>query len=120
MELPQGIDKILPQDVFKEIVALHNDKSLTGLEKRRRAESIFRKVPKEMRDKMPLPPHFDRLPNDVKQRIKDIFFDDKLSFEEKSEKARLFIKTLPEDQRKAVRPPGFDSLPEDVRLYNEN
>lgn len=116
MDLAPGLDKVLPPDVFKQIVELHTDKSLNGLEKRRKADEIFRKVPKEIREKMPLPPHFEKLPDEVKAKIKEVFFNDSLSFEEKNDKLRAYVKTLPEDKRKELRPPGFNSLPEVVGI----
>ena len=113
-QLPEGIDKILPPETFQQLIAIHGDKNINGLERRRKLDELMRKVPKDVRDKIPLPPHLAKLPADVQSELRKIYFDDSLSFEDKAEKGRLYMKGLPEDTRKLIAPPGFENIPEDV------
>lgn len=115
-QLPEGLDKLLAPDVYQSLISIHSDKSIDGLTRRRKLDELFRKVPDEIKQKMPLPPHLAKIPTNVQEDLKKIFYDNSLSFEDKAEKSRVYIKGLPEDVRKTIAPPGFENLPEEVSL----
>ena len=74
-------------------------------------------MPAEQRDRLPLPPNFDRLAADVQQKVRGHLSDFSIDWDERHRRIHELIRALPLEQRRLLRPPpppGFESLPADV------
>ncbi|KAH7730596.1 Protein Y75B7AR.1 [Aphelenchoides avenae] len=115
---PPGFEDVLPKDVYSALVAVHRNQSMTVKQKKQAIDEIMRKVPVEIREKLPLPPGFDRLPAEKLKSIRGILTNNALDFDSRHEKLEEFIKSLPKEERRLIRPPpppGFENLPQEIK-----
>uniref|UniRef100_A0A0N4ZLW0 DUF148 domain-containing protein n=1 Tax=Parastrongyloides trichosuri TaxID=131310 RepID=A0A0N4ZLW0_PARTI len=103
----------LPEDVQAQLKKIFVDKSLSFQEKRQKTKEIIKALPEEIRKtiKPPMPPFFEKLPEDVKSKISEIFKDEKLGRREKFEKVRDLIDDLPKDVRDKIIPDESEGVP---------
>uniref|UniRef100_A0AC34QXE9 Uncharacterized protein n=1 Tax=Panagrolaimus sp. JU765 TaxID=591449 RepID=A0AC34QXE9_9BILA len=65
--MPPQLKQILPADTVAKLEAIHNDNSLGFKEKHEKIDKIMSSLPTDILDKIPPPPGFERLPEDVQQ-----------------------------------------------------
>lgn len=73
------------------------------------------KLPAELVQKLPLPNGFERLPEDVQNKMKAIQSDTSLDWDVRMENIRSYIDTLPNDQKILIEP-----LPERFQRYDQS
>lgn len=62
-------------------------------------------LPSDVLDKIPPPPGFSQLPQDVQQKLKEINRNPNMSWEEKQQKTRETIDALPDNLKRLLPPP---------------
>ena len=102
---PPGFKDVLPEETYNELVAIHQDKSISESEKKTKIDQVMSKVSKDVLAKLPLPPNFDKLPQEVQAKAREILHNFSVGFDERHKNLFEFIETLPEEQRELLRPP---------------
>jgi hypothetical protein len=59
-------------------------------------------LPDNILEKLPIPRAFRKLPYDVQQRIRNIYYNKQIPFEEKLDRLDEILGTLPQDQLKMI------------------
>lgn len=114
---PPGFEAVLSPSIFKQLMAVHENVALSVPEKKQRIDHILSLVPQEQLERLPLPPHFERLSPETIQRVRKIMQDFSLDWDARHQKVDEFVRSLPREERRLLRPtiPGFEALPEEVR-----
>ncbi|VDO74343.1 unnamed protein product, partial [Haemonchus placei] len=113
-ELPPGFEEVLPEDVVEQFHTIRDSTALTEEQKREKSDKIFSSLPAQIVDKLPWPPHFEDLPKDTLDKIKQIRSDTSLPWGERLHKIFTVIDALPENLRPP--PPPFHRGPRGGRL----
>ncbi|CAD5231444.1 unnamed protein product [Bursaphelenchus xylophilus] len=120
---PPGFEAIVGPSVFKQLVKVHESTDLTVPEKKNMIDLIMRQVPRAQLEKLPLPPGFDLLPFEAIQRVRAIFTNFEINWDERHRLVMNFIQQLPREQRRLLRPsppPFIMELPVEVREQIED
>ncbi|CAD5223935.1 unnamed protein product [Bursaphelenchus okinawaensis] len=115
---PPGFEAIVGPSVFKQLVKVHENADLTVPQKKNMIDLIMRQVPRAQLDKLPLPPGFDQLPYESVQRVRSIFTNFEINWDERHRLVMDFVQQLPREQRRLLRPtppPFVMELPSEVR-----
>nr|CAD2194306.1 unnamed protein product [Meloidogyne enterolobii] len=110
---PPGFEKVLPPEVYQQLLQIHRNPQLTVQQKSLQIDQIMRSLPQNIIDNLPLPPGFDKLPPKYIKEVRKIFGDKSLNFQEKDQKIVEFVHSLPLELRKLTRPPlppAFEKL----------
>jgi hypothetical protein len=107
---PPDAFKWLPTETKEKLKSIYEDHSLRWEERKKMIDEVFDFLPKEVLDKMPLPPGFEKLPQEIQDQAKAINGDLALKWGEKREKIREIIKSLPEEQRRLIPFPRFGGI----------
>ncbi|KAL3113579.1 hypothetical protein niasHT_017135 [Heterodera trifolii] len=97
--MPPELEKILPADVVQKLKAVHADMALNIMQKQDKIDRIMSSLPGEILDQIPAPPGFERLPDDVKNRLKQINRQTNKAWADKQKELQEYVKTLPQEQR---------------------
>ncbi|KAI6227788.1 hypothetical protein M3Y99_01218900 [Aphelenchoides fujianensis] len=103
---PAGFEELLPEDAKAKLIAAHDDRSLSFDERRDRIESVFDELPREILEKLPLPPGLARLPFDAQEPFRALHVDRSIGWRERQTRVHELIKQLPEEQQRLVHPPA--------------
>uniref|UniRef100_A0AC34RPI8 Uncharacterized protein n=1 Tax=Panagrolaimus sp. JU765 TaxID=591449 RepID=A0AC34RPI8_9BILA len=72
-------------------------KEMIAIDKFKELDDLFKSLPDDVLEKLPLPRVFRRLPQDIQLRIRNVYYNKTLTFENKLEKLDEIISELPED-----------------------
>jgi hypothetical protein len=115
---PPGFEFALAPTIYKQLMTVHQNPTLSVEDKKRSIDKIMSMVPQDQLDRLPLPPNFDRLDAENVQRIRQLMHNFQLDWDARHQSVKDFIAQLPMEQRRLLRPqgpPGFDSLPDEVQ-----
>lgn len=102
---PPGFEAIVGPTVFKQLIRIHENPAFSTDDKKAAIDQIMRAVPRSQLDSLPLPPGFDKLPYEEVQRVRAIFTNFDLNWNERHEQVMEFVKNLPKELRRLLRPP---------------
>lgn len=74
-------------------------------QKMKKISEVMDALPDSIRGKLPLPPPFRKLPQDVQQKLHAIQIEHGLTMEQRFKKFRQIIESLPPEQKKLLPPP---------------
>uniref|UniRef100_A0A0K0F9U6 SXP/RAL-2 family protein Ani s 5-like cation-binding domain-containing protein n=1 Tax=Strongyloides venezuelensis TaxID=75913 RepID=A0A0K0F9U6_STRVS len=96
----------LPEDVQEQLKKIFVNKELSFHEKRQQARELIKGLPEEIRKTIrpPMPPFFEKLPEELKSKIEKIFKDDNIGRREKFEKIRDILDEIPKEEREKIFP----------------
>ncbi|KAI3417532.1 hypothetical protein GPALN_013252 [Globodera pallida] len=97
--MPPELEKVLPADVVQKLKAVHGDMALSIMQKQDKIDRIMSALPGEILDQIPAPPGFERLPDEVKARLKKINRQTEKPWADKQKELQAYVKTLPQEQR---------------------
>lgn len=90
--IPPGFDEHLPEDAKQRLIQLHFDRTLNFEQRRDKIEEVLDGLPKEVLEKLPLPPGLERLPEESKAKFKELHMNRDLSWRERHELVQKAIK----------------------------
>lgn len=114
---PPGFELALAPTIYKQLMVVHQNPTLSVEEKKQQVDRIMSMVPQDQLDRLPLPPNFDRLDSENVQRVRQIMHNFKLDWDTRHQNVKDFISQLPVEQRRLLRPPtppGFEQLPQEI------
>ncbi|VDO40254.1 unnamed protein product, partial [Onchocerca flexuosa] len=102
-EPPSEFKGILPPEIFAQLTTIHQDQSLTIPQKIVKIEEIMNTLPEDVLQRLPLPPVFRLLPQDVQKMIKTVRTTKNLTMEEKWLQMIILIESLPKQQHRMLQ-----------------
>uniref|UniRef100_A0A2K6WAG1 SXP/RAL-2 family protein Ani s 5-like cation-binding domain-containing protein n=1 Tax=Onchocerca volvulus TaxID=6282 RepID=A0A2K6WAG1_ONCVO len=102
-EPPPEFKGILPPEIFAKLTAIHQDQSLTIPQKIVKIEEIMNSLPEDVLQRLPLPPVFRLLPQNVQEMIKTVRTTKNLTMEEKWLQMIILIESLPKQQHRLLQ-----------------
>ncbi|KAI6190515.1 hypothetical protein M3Y97_00126400 [Aphelenchoides bicaudatus] len=109
--IPPGFDEHLPDQAKQRLIQLHFNKDLNFEERRDKIEEVLDGLPKDVLEKLPLPPGLERLPEKSKAKFKELHMNRDISWKERQQLVREAVKELPEDEQRLVEPPRPPMMP---------
>ncbi|CAD6191677.1 unnamed protein product [Caenorhabditis auriculariae] len=118
-DLPPGFEAVLPAETVAQLRAVHNDNSLSQMDKQIRIDRIMVNLPAEVHDRLPKPPGFSMLPADAQARLNALHRDASLDFHARQKAIRQVLESLPAEYQRLLPPPppppGFQHMPAPVQ-----
>ncbi|VDM99530.1 unnamed protein product [Thelazia callipaeda] len=108
---PLEFQSILPVETFAQLTAIHQNQSLTIPQKIAKIDAVMNELPRDILQRLPLPPIYRTLPKNIQALIKNIQLAENISIHEKWRKIKNIIQSLPEDQRRMFPQELFDFPP---------
>ncbi|EFO27821.1 hypothetical protein LOAG_00657 [Loa loa] len=102
-EPPFELKGILPPATFSQLTAIHQNQSLTIPQKIAEIDEIINSLPVDVLQRLPLPPVFRSLPQDVQEMIKVVRTAKNLTVQEKWLQMTVIIESLPEEQKRILQ-----------------
>ncbi|VDM08264.1 unnamed protein product [Wuchereria bancrofti] len=90
---------ILPPITFAQLTSIHQDQSLTVQQKIMKIDEILNALPEDILQRLPLPPVFRLLPQEIQEMIKIVRTAKNLTMQEKWLQMTILIESLPQEQR---------------------
>ncbi|CAK5068464.1 unnamed protein product [Meloidogyne enterolobii] len=96
--VPPGFETVLPIEVLQKLRELHKNTNIPLTQKQSEFDKIMTSVSPKLLAKLPLPPGFEALPSNIKEKIKEINGDSSIDWSKKHLKVKELIGTLPQQQ----------------------
>ncbi|VDK56938.1 unnamed protein product [Cylicostephanus goldi] len=74
-ELPPGFEEVLPQEVIAQLRAVHENNQMTAEQQHEAIDRIMTTLPEELIQRLPQPPGFENLPQNIREQLKTIHHD---------------------------------------------
>ncbi|KAI1712181.1 hypothetical protein DdX_09725 [Ditylenchus destructor] len=103
--MPPELESVLPAETVTALKAIHTDPSLNFQQKQEQIDKMMVQLPVEILDKIPTPPGFDQLPEEVRNRIKSINRNKDKAWAEKQTELQQYVQSLPADQKALLMGP---------------
>ncbi|KAI1724086.1 hypothetical protein Ddc_05288 [Ditylenchus destructor] len=103
--IPPELEAVLPAETVTALKAIHTDPSLNFQQKQEQIDKMMVQLPVETLDKIPTPPGFDQLPEEVRNRIKAINRNKDKAWAEKQTELQQYVQSLPADQKALLMGP---------------
>ncbi|KAI1724076.1 hypothetical protein Ddc_05278 [Ditylenchus destructor] len=74
----------LPKEHFNKLIQIYSNQTITAMDRERAAVNYFSAaLSPELKEKMPVPFGFRRLPAELQNKVKDLYYQDGISFDDK-------------------------------------
>lgn len=100
---PPGFELVLAPTVYKQLLTVHHNPTLSKEEKATLITRIMRQVPAEQINQLPLPSGMDQLPIEYQQRLRSLVYDYSVEQPIRSQRVREFVQNLPLEMRPDLR-----------------
>uniref|UniRef100_A0A7E5A1S3 Secreted RxLR effector peptide protein n=1 Tax=Panagrellus redivivus TaxID=6233 RepID=A0A7E5A1S3_PANRE len=108
---------IMPADAFTKLLAIYAKKELTSMEKFAELNELFKTLPEDVIEKMPLPKVFRKLPASIQRQIHAVYYSKELKLEDKLDKLDDIINNMPPELMKLIpHQPKFPEVPEAIEF----
>ncbi|VDO28789.1 unnamed protein product, partial [Onchocerca flexuosa] len=93
---------IIPKEDWDKLTAVYQDTNLDNIEKLRRVDEIIDALPDSIRQKIPLSPPFQKLPDHIQQQLQIIHTQRGLTTEQRFRKMKAIVESLPWDMKELI------------------